>query len=106
VCEPAGHSLGNNRRPDLQVVIPGQHPEACRHLSSSLLSTRAVVQDARLLLLSVERCGGIAPLAVELMELVGVQDINHLTVASLGAGQADDGRQQSPCRRATRCGVG
>ena len=104
VREPAGLDLEDGRRPDLQIVFPGEHiltdvvvthPLAPSHIeraaggatkTAMYLEQRkrkrytktAAHQEARLLPFAVETCGGLAPDAVTLLKELSRAGEEHL----------------------------
>ncbi len=109
VCEPVGLSGADGRRPDLQIVFPGQHlitdvvvshplaPSAIIHSAVGQTNAVAIRKEQRkrkkynsiatkhgasFLAFSLETCGGIAPEAVEVMERIGRAAQEQLTLWS------------------------
>jgi hypothetical protein len=104
VREPAGLDLEDGRRPDLQIVFPGEHiltdvvithPLAPSYIERAAGPATAIArrwqgkkrtkykktaahQEARLLPFAVETCGGLAPDAVTLLKALSHAGEEHL----------------------------
>jgi hypothetical protein len=99
--EPAGLHFQDDRRPDLQIVFPGQHvltdvvvshPLAPSHVRRRIGKVAIIAQQhkqrkyretaahhhAQLLPFSVETCGAMAPDAVKLLQLISRAGKEHL----------------------------
>ena len=108
VKEPVGLSTEDGRRPDLQIVIPGEHiltdvvvshPLCRSHLDTArakplataeqaeqrahrAYSSMAEAQNARFLPFSVESTGGMGKDAEELIEQISLACRDHLVLPS------------------------